>query len=313
MLRRFAHNNVFDAYGQVVIDKLPQDLPYLVLEAPELPQYKGDKKTVSGYYVDPVNAGRSFSFAGAQADVQGTSSQYYARKNYKIKFKGGFTMTGTGAAAEKYAMRAGAVPTDTFTFKADVASSEGANNVELVRLYNDACPYKTPPQEENPNVRQGIDGFPIVIFWYDGRDTAFIGKYNFNNDKGTEEVFGFRPGDESWEIKNNTSGRVLFQSDDFNGTDWKNDFEGRYPDANEDPKNLAGLVSWIKSTDPSAAAGNLLPKAVSYGGVSYTVDNKEYRLAKFKAELAGHMELDAVLFNYIFTELLLATLQMGQG
>lgn len=305
MLRRYAHNSVFDAYGQVVISKLPQDLPYLVLDAPELPQYKGDKKTISGYFVDPVNASKSFSFEGAQADVQGTSSQYYARKNYKIKFKGGFTMTSTGATAEKYAMNATAIPTDTFTFKADVASSEGANNVELVRLYNDSCPYKTPPQAENPNVRQGIDGFPIVIFWYDGKDTTFIGKYNFNNDKGTEEVYGFAPGDESWEIKNNTSDRVLFKSADFNGTDWLNDFEGRYPDGNENPESLSGLSAWLVSTDQSAASGRALPEPAEHGGENYTTDTAAYRLAKFKAELAEHMEIDAVIFNYLFTELFL--------
>ncbi len=305
MLRRYTHNDVFDAYGKVVISKLPQDLPYLVLEAPELPQYKGDKKAVSGYYVDPANASKSFSFEDAQADVQGTSSQYYARKNYKIKFKGGFTMASTGATAEKYAMNASAIPADTFTFKADVASSEGANNVELVRLYNDSCPYKTPPQVENPHIRQGIDGFPIVIFWYDGKDTAFIGKYNFNNDKGTEEVFGFAGGDESWEIKNNTSDRVLFKSADFNGAEWLNDFEGRYPDGNGDPENLAALSAWIVSTDQDAATGQALPGPVSYDGASYTADTAAYRLAKFKAELASHMEVDAVIFNYIFTELFL--------
>ncbi len=305
MLHRYAHNNVFDEYGQVVIGKLPQDLPYLVLEAPELPQYKGDKKIISGRYVDPANPTKSFSFTNAQADVQGTSSQYYARKNYKIKFKGGFTMTSTGATAEKYAMRTDSVPTDTFTFKADVASSEGANNVELARLYNDSCPYKTPPQVEDSNVRQGIDGFPIVVFWYDGADTIFIGKYNFNNDKGTEEVFGFSEGDESWEILNNTSERVLFKSADFSGTGWQNDFEARYPDGSVDASKLSALSAWLVSTDQSAAAGEALPESVTYDGVSYAADTAAYRLAKFKAELADHMETDAIIFNYIFTELFL--------
>ena len=76
MLARYEHNDIYDEYGSIVIEDLPGDLPYLVISCPELPQYKGDKKTVSGYYVDPVNAAKSFSFTGAQADVQGTSSQY---------------------------------------------------------------------------------------------------------------------------------------------------------------------------------------------------------------------------------------------
>ena len=285
---RYDRNKVFDDYGQIIIDQLPQDLPYLILEAAELPQYKGDKKTVSGKYVDPVTPGNSFTFTGAQADVQGTSSQYYARKNYKIKFKGGFTKN--GSTSPSYQLRADSVPTDTFTFKADVASSEGANNVELVRLYNDACPYQTPPQKADSTVRQGIDGFPIVIFQDAGGGPKFIGKYNFNNDKGTPEVFGFADGDESWEILNNTSDRVLWKNDDFSGTDWKNDFEARYPEDNTETANLAALAAWLKSTDRSAVA---------------TDEEKAARLNKFKAELADHLNVDSTLFYYLFTELFL--------
>ena len=305
MLYRYRHNNVYDEYGQIVISKLPTDLPYMVLSCPQLPQYKGDKKTISGQYVDPANPARSFSFSGAQADVQGTSSQYYARKNYKIKYKNGFTMTGTGETVSDYPLRPGAIPTNAFTFKADVASSEGANNVELARLYNDACVYKTPAQEENSAVRQGIDGFPIVMFWDDGNNVTFLGKYNFNNDKGTEEVFGFTDGDESWEVKNNTSNRVLWKSADYSGSDWLNDFEGRYPDGYTDPTNLRKFAEWIVTTDTTAATNQALPSPVTYDEVEYTSDTAEYRLAKFKAELGNYVELDSAIFYYLFTELFL--------
>ena len=175
LLSRYEHNNVYDEYGNIVIEKLPTDLPYFVIEAQELPQYKGDKKTVDGYFVNPNDSSKSFSFTGAQADVQGTSSQFYPRKNYKFKFKNGFEMTSSRETVSKFAMNADAIPTNTFTFKADVASSEGANNVELVRLYNNACPYKTPPQKTNSKIRQGIDGFPMVVFWDDGSTVSFVG------------------------------------------------------------------------------------------------------------------------------------------
>lgn len=304
MLDRYTHNNVFDAYGSIVIGQLPKDLPYLVLEGPELPQYKGDKKTVSGYYVDPLHPERSFTFTNAQIDVQGTSSQYYARKNYKVKFKGGFILT-DGVTVQVYCIREDAIGTNTFTFKADVASSEGANNVELVRLYNDACPYKTPPQAVDPKVRQGIDGFPIVMFWSNGASTVFLGKYNFNNDKGTPEVYGFQAGDESIEILNNTSDRVLFKSADFVGDDWLNDFEFRYPEDYNDPAQLSALSAWLVSTDQEAATGAALASPITYGGVEYTADTAEYRLAKFKAELPEHIEVDSACFYYLFTELFL--------
>ena len=284
---RWKHNNVFDEYGQIVIAQLPKDLPYLIINSETLPEYKGNKITVSGEYVDPVDSKRSFTFTGAEADVQGTSSAEYARKNYKIKFKEGFTQG--GQTMPKYQLRDTSVPTNVFTFKADVASSEGANNVELVKLYNEACPYKTPPQLNDSTVRQGIDGYPIVIFQNNGTETVFIGKYNFNNDKATPEVFGFTDYDESWEIRNNTSDRVIWKNDDFTGTDWLNDFEGRHPDGNTDPTNLAALSSWIKSTDTT--------------GLSEA--EKAEHLARFKAELPEWMDVDSTLFYYLFTELFL--------
>ena len=320
LVERYQRNNIYDAYGSIVLSQLPRDLPYMIIECPELPQYKGDKKTVSGRYVDPSNPNRSFTFEGCQADVQGTSSQYYARKNYKLKFKNGFNMTSSGNTVSTFQLTKDCIATNTFCMKADVASSEGANNVELVRLYCLACPYKTPAQEANPLVRQGIDGYPIVIFWYDtvNESTTFLGKFNFNNDKSTEEVFGFEDGDESWEIKNNTSDRVLWKSDDFTSTttddsgkttyDWLNDFEARYPDtdpAYEDPAQLQEFSSWMVSVDPAQATNQALPTPVTYNETEYTVDTADYRRAKFKAELGDYVELDSALFYYLFTELFL--------
>lgn len=181
MLERYIRNNVFDAYGNIVVNKLPSDLPYMIISCAGLPQSKGnDKKICSGSFVNPLYPSKSFTFENCLIDVQGTSSQYYARKNYKMKFNGGFTMTSTGSNVPKYAMNADSIPVKTFCMKADYASSEGANNVELVRLYESACPYKTPAQVENNKVRQGIDGFPILIFWNDTANsvTTFIGKNN---------------------------------------------------------------------------------------------------------------------------------------
>ena len=305
MLDKYIKNNVYDAYGKIVIDNLPNDLPYLILECPELPQFKGDKKTVSGTYVDPTNTARSFTFTGAQIDVQGTSSAGYERKNYKIKFKEGFVMTVSGATVNGYKIRENSIATNVFTFKADVASSEGCNNVELVRLYNDTCPYKTDAQKANSSVRQGIDGFPIVIFWDNGSDTTFLGKYNFNNDKGTPEVFGFAEPDESWEVRNNTSDRVLFKSDDFSGDGWKNDFEARYPEDYTDASQLQEFASWLKSTDREQATNVALLESVTYDGVIYNTDTAEYRLAKFKAEAKNYMEMSSAEFYYLFTEIFL--------
>lgn len=307
MLARYERNNVYDAYGAIVIDKLPQDLPYMIIEAKELPQYKGDKKTVKGSFTNPADPSMDFTFEGAEFDVQGTSSQYYARKNYKAKFKGGFKMA-DGTDAAKYKIREDSIPVSTFCFKADVASSEGANNVELVRLYNDACPYQTPAQVDDPRVRQGIDGFPMVIFWDNGDTTTFVGKYNFNNDKSTEDVFGFRSGDESWEILNNTSDRVLWKSDTYSGTAWLSDFEARFPDTDPpyaDPTSLSAFARFVKSTDTTTATDEAFDAPITIGEDTFDADTAEYRLARFKDGIGNYVEINSALFYYLFTELFL--------
>ena len=301
---RFKRNGVYDEYGRIVISKLPSDLPYLVLQGAELPQFKGDKKTINGYFVDPMNPERNFTLENAQIDVQGTSSQYYYVKNYKIKGKNGF-IAYDGSTVNVYAMNDNAVPVDTFTMKADVASSEGAFNVVLAMIYNDLCPFKTPAQEDNKRVRQCIEGFPIVIFWEHDGEMKFLGKYNFNNDKGTAEVFGFTSGDESWEILQNGTDRVGWHSADFSDSSWKDDFEARYPEDNTNTTRLQALAEWLVSTDTDKATGNIIPP-VEYGGVVYSQDTKEYRLAKFSAELADHFIEDAIIFYYLFTEIFLS-------
>ena len=302
-MERYLRNQIYDTYGSVVISQLPNDLCYLVIQCSTLPQFKDDEKTCSGYFVDPIHPERSFTFQDAKIDVQGTSSQYYYRKNYKIKFKNGFILY-DGSTAEVYQMNEDAVPTSTFTMKADVASSEGAFNVVLSMLYNDLCPYKTPAQVADPKIRQTIEGFPMVIFWDNGSETSFLGKYNFNNDKGTPEVFGFQDGDESWEILQNGTDRVGWHSADFS-SGWETDFEARFPKDNKNITKLQQLAQWLVSTDTEQATGESIP-AVTYDGVEYTADTVQYRLAKFSAELADHFIEEALIFYYLFTEMFLS-------
>lgn len=303
MLDRYSRNKVYDVYGDISIDKLPKDLPYLIIKSSVLPQFKGDKKTCSGSYVDLMNPSRSFTFSKAQIDVQGTSSQYYYVKNYKIKFKNGF-VDENDIKHDNYQLNNNAIPTNTFTFKADVASSEGANNVVLAQIYNDLCPFLTAPQKEDSRVRQTIDGHPIVVFWDDGTNITFLGKYNFNNDKGTSEVFGFSEGDESWEIKENGNDLVGWKSDDFSGN-WGINFEARYPEDNTDIINLQALSTWLVSTNTEAATNEKLPEVVIYDDIQYDTDSAEYRLAKFKAELSDHAYVDAMVYYYLITEIFL--------
>ena len=174
----------------------------------------------------------------------------------------------------------------------------------LAQVYNDLCPVLTPPQEDDPRVRQTIDGHPIVMFRDAGDGVLqFMGKYNFNHDKGTAEVFGFKEGDESWEIRENGNDMVGFRDANFSGTAWQDNFESRYPKDWFDPTNLAAFSAWVVSTDPDQATNEPLPETVTYhtgeyeNGVeiieTYNTDSEAYRLAKYKYELKDHADEDA--------------------
>lgn len=130
--------------------------------------------------------------------------KYRGTKNYKKR---------------KYSFKDGAQPVKCWCLKADFAETSSSHNTGIARLWNtvmkkstvdDIAVFKTNAQEIGENngykydIRTTIDGFPIVVFGkrcyadeYNEEGNiiktpyVFLGKYNFNNDKSTESVFGF--------------------------------------------------------------------------------------------------------------------------
>ena len=281
MLERYTHNNVYDAYGNITVATLPNDLPYMIIESELLPQYKGDNgRPVSGSYTDPVYPSKSFTFENVKINVQGTSSAPYFRKNYDMQFKNGF-ITPAGTIAN-YALRTGSIPFNRFVLKADVASSESANNTQLTMFFNDTCPYKTPEMLEDSRVRWGIEGIPIALFWYDttNQTTQFMGKYNFNLPKRAPEPYGYANAEaeslESWEVERNDGNNVRFKDNDFETQiwdedagvwkpEWYDDFEARFPsDTWRDTAQLNEFLVFTKSTNRDAATGDALDSPVTF-------------------------------------------------
>ena len=283
----YARNNIYDDYGNLSYEKLAnQNISFTIVG--ELPTFKGDKKTVTLVYEDREHPERSWVATGVEIDVQGTSSQWYRRKNFKTKCKQGFTMTATSEHVDKVAIFEEEIPVNVFCFKADFAESSGVHNTGMARLIDyilRGMGFLTEAQKADPRVRTTVNGRPSVMWHQTSEDAerTSLGKYNFNNDKSTDETFGFKAGCESWEILNNTSDRVLFKRSDYITVDsegnieWLKDFEARYPDGNEDYTNLKRLTDWLVSVK----------------------DNP----TKFRAEADQYLDMNFMLSYYTITEL----------
>ena len=336
-------NAITDESGKITVDKISLSIPYMIMECPELPQFKGDKKKkMSVKYVDGLHPDYSFEASGCEFDVQGTSSAGYPVKNFKVKLKSGLTYTASGEYADGWLYdKDNSLPTEVFCLKADYASSEHANNVMLVDYYDKVSPYRMPPQQIDDRVRSGVNGKAIVVFWHntDTGEVSFQGCYNMNDDKSNEMTFGFtdidvtsiipEPRIECWEWCNNNNALVLFQDTaafdetkiDEDGKPypaWQDDFEPRFPDLDDhmygehegELDKLRRMVEWVVSTRQDTATGATidavtLPHYLTGVTTEYTTDTAEYRLAKFKSEFKNYFEMDGMTFFYIFTEVFL--------
>ena len=210
-------NDIYDKSGNLDIEKIKTnaEVPVMIITG-DLPTVKADKtKKVRIQFSHPTYPDRDFDTMNeldygskdglVNIEVQGTSSQFYPVKNWKIK-----KLTKYG---EKYQLAEDQIPTSTFCLKADYAESTSTHNTQnanLIETFYAATDYKkNPAQWKDERCRTTIYGYPIVVFnkYTDSQGqvhTDFLGKYNFNFDKGSKEVFGFsKDNAESWEFKDN--------------------------------------------------------------------------------------------------------------
>ncbi len=312
------NNTLYDNYGLLSIVEMKKFIPVAIITG-QLPLVKGDKHTVTVTYTDPVNPQLNFELP-ATIDVQGTSSQFYIRKNYKLKFS-------------QYVQNTlDRLPSNVFTVKADYAESTSTHNTQganyVHELYEELA-ITTPPQDLYDGIRTTVYGYPCVMYHRIDEATppTFIGKYNFNYDKGSLSVYGFTsefPLAESWEFLNNTSDNCLFKGEidntytlDIEGERvyaWVNDFEARQPDGYQDMTAFMVMHDWVVSTNQAAATGETLAQPYTDDrSVVHTVDNAAYRLAKFRTEFTDHFDMDFSTLYYLFTLVMLMSDQRAKN
>lgn len=210
--------------GQFIsVDKVSEHIPVILLTSEEIFWLEAQKDTdieikIDVEYINKQDPTHQFKFYGGCCRIQGTSSAGYVRKNWRIysrrkdKFiSDAYDWQGVPITDSKrrIAFKEGAVPVNCWTLKADFAESSGTHNTGVATMWNDVMYNAYHPTEgyicrtiaqkaaiDNGykyDCRTTVDGFPIVVFARrnDSEEYIFMGKYNFNNDKSTENVFGF--------------------------------------------------------------------------------------------------------------------------
>ena len=283
MMEVYDRNDIYEQGSEKFsMDKIANQLPVMIVtgDIPSLEETTDKNKSivVDVEYINYQNPELSFTMKNVQMQPQGTSSMGYPKKNFRIYTQKRddtkvYDAEGKEITSKLYSFKEGAAPVNCWCMKADYAESSSTHNTSIARLWNDALKNvkvddeyvcRTEAQKkalENGypyDVRTTVDGFPIIMAYRltPTSDLVFIGKYNFNNDKETENVFGFRdiPGFDNsrmqcWEVLNNGHHLALFQDTDNFDIEWKDAFESRYPDTkNPSTADLKGFAQWLTTT-----------------------------------------------------------------
>lgn len=279
LLSLYDRNNIYeDGTRNFSVDKLAAQCPVFIFtgDIPALENTTDKNKAiyVDVEYINMQETWRSFTGKAIRLTPQGTSSMGFPKKNLRPYTGYGEVWDNMGKIMLDglYAFKEGAQPVNVFCLKADYAESSGTHNTGIARLWNEVMynaqvngeyvlrteAQKAALANNYPyDVRTTVDGFPCNVFYRLTPDSELIymGKYNFNNDKSTESVFGFRdiPGFDNsrmqcWEVLNNGNHLALFQDVDNFDAEWEEAYEARYPDKSTNTSDLKAFSEWMVST-----------------------------------------------------------------
>ena len=324
MMDVYDRNNVYiDNTTNFSPEKMMSRLPVMIVTG-DIPTLENTSDTgtqieVDIEYYNMQDPSRNFTMKKAAMRPQGTSSMGYPKKNFriytqKIEDTQLFDANGQLVLDKMYSFKNNAQPVDCWCLKADYAESSGTHNTGIARLWNDALynaqvdgEYKLRTEAQKAakeanykyDVRTAIDGFPILLFYRpdENSELIFIGKYNFNNDKSTESVFGFtgipnfnNEKMQCWEILNNGNALALFTSVDDFDTKWSEAFESRYPDTKTpytgDLKAFCQWMNGVSQSDFATEKWNHL---------------NVYMMAAYWCYLMRHAAADQFVKNAMFT------------
>ena len=176
----------------------PQGTSSMNYPVKNLRLYTG-KKNDAGEYYSRLFVGSNIFIDGSPNNIQWENINLETEVTGKRKY----------SFRDETSSQKAAAPVNCWCLKADFAESSSSHNTGTARFWNNVLKtagFTTKAQIKaaqysdlyNYDVRTCVDGFPIAVFYQSLKDSAprFEGKYNFNNDKSTEDVFGFTGGKE---------------------------------------------------------------------------------------------------------------------
>jgi hypothetical protein len=325
IMSRYDRNQVYDSSGRLDPDKVASLNPYLHVltwHAAGVSEAKSQKITGSLTH-KYINGGAEHAWTaeGVIQKAQGTSSLGYVQAgcNEDFELANGLT-TEDGTHKDVYSMTDESIGVNYFNFKTNVASQEHINNILVSEWYNKYQPYLRQARQDDPRVRDTVEGHMAVLFFHNTGETAVqVGATNvqpdetvfyslgcLNNSKKNNDVFAYD--DIVVEVSNNTADQCRFKSDDLSSETWdgNTNFEFRYLNkdiySEDEAKSLwQDFLSWVVSLDADNAPDQLFETARTVNGQTYTADSAEYRKAAFKQEAASRMVMDSVLWHDLIT------------
>jgi len=255
----FVNENALE--GTISVEKLTAacpDLYIIEISASEFPQGKGGKNAKPCSIVCTKGGVKQFEAPNAKYTLQGTSSMNY------IAAAGNLDIDISADRPRGYAMTSNSIPVSYFNLKANVASSENANNVCAADLFNTYYPIKSQAQIRDSRVRNTVEGHPCAVFIHNsGAQTMTLGSANdsqgtshsgrvlgadetilyfagdMNNSKKNIDVFGESDIEDGKgnplfcvEFLSNGQTRSRFKASDFTNECWNEESEPIAPKGN---------------------------------------------------------------------------------
>ncbi len=328
-------NDVLNAAGEVDYYACMKKYPCILVTG-TLSGFKGDKTDIGiiytkpdktkpeGYNIEMDCMDKLNDKYVCQSNVQGTSSQRYAKKNYKFTFK---NVVDGVATKSKYKLKGDdSIGESTLCYKADYMSISHPNTANanyLPTLFEEAVP----PQENDSKVQIAVYGYRCLLFQRDSENDTpkFQGDGCLNNDKGNTKTFGLEnEGDngaatkcQKWEFLDNSEDICNFKTDKLmqprgTSTAVLSALESCYPDQGDledegltpDYSHIQILYSWVcQRANYWTASKDTLETPVEYNGVTYTTEY-DYKKAIFENEFTLHFNKNHALTYYIGLEIM---------